>query len=77
MTPLLTMACELSATKRPFSFYYAGQPKRTRLSGDIERLASENATIHADDEAGRFFDLEGLMNRLAPTCRSISAARCR
>ena len=63
VTPLLAMACELSAAKRPFSFYYAGR-SRSELAflGEIERLASASATIHADDEAGRFFDLEGLMN---------------
>ena len=67
VTPLLAMACELSAAKRPFSFHYAGR-SRSELAflGDIERLASAGATIHADDEAGRFFDLEGLMTRLAP-----------
>jgi vanillate O-demethylase ferredoxin subunit len=67
VTPLLTMACELSAAKRAFSFHYAGR-SRTDLVflGDIERLASAKATIHADDEAGRFFDLDGLMTRLAP-----------
>ena len=67
VTPLLTMACELSAAKRPFTFYYAGR-SRSELAflGEIERLAGASATIHADDEAGRFFDLEGLMTRLAP-----------
>jgi len=67
VTPLLAMACELSAAKRPFSFYYAGR-SRSELAflGDIERLANVSATIHADDEAGRFFDLEDLMARLAP-----------
>ncbi|MEH2624571.1 ferredoxin-NADP reductase [Bradyrhizobium sp. AZCC 1719] len=67
VTPLLTMACELNAAKRPFSFYYAGR-SRSELAflGDIERLASASATIHADDEAGCFFDLEGLMSGLAP-----------
>src|ERR1044071_5447410 len=67
VTPLLTMACELSAAKRPFSFYYAGR-SRSELAflGDIERLTGAGATIHADEEAGGFFDLEGLMNRLAP-----------
>jgi vanillate O-demethylase ferredoxin subunit len=67
VTPLLAMACELSAAKRPFSFHSAGR-SRSELAflGDIERLASASATIHADDEAGRFFDLEGLMTRLAP-----------
>ena len=65
VTPLLSMACELNAAKRPFSFYYAGR-SRSELAfvRDIEQLAS--ATIHADDEAGGLFDLEGLMNRLAP-----------
>jgi vanillate O-demethylase ferredoxin subunit len=67
VTPLLTMACELNAAKRAFSFHYAGR-RRSELAfvGDVERLAETNATIHADDEAGRFFDLEGLMKRLAP-----------
>ncbi|WP_338699365.1 PDR/VanB family oxidoreductase [Bradyrhizobium sp. 26S5] len=67
VTPLLTMACELSATQRPFSFYYAGRSRsELAFSDEIQRLASANAIIHADDEAGRFFDLEGLMTRLAP-----------
>ena len=50
VTPLLAMACELSAAKRPFSFYYAGR-SRSELAflGDIERLANVSATIHADD----------------------------
>jgi vanillate O-demethylase ferredoxin subunit len=67
VTPLLAMACELSAAKRPFSFHYAGRSRgELAFLGEIERLASASATIHADDEAGRFFDLEGLMTRLAP-----------
>jgi len=67
VTPLLTMACELSAANRPFAFHYAGR-SRSELAflGEIERLASANATIHADDDAGRLFDLEGVMTRLAP-----------
>ncbi|MCA6121400.1 oxidoreductase [Bradyrhizobium sp. WSM 1704] len=67
ITPLLTMACELSTAKRPFSFHYAGR-SRAELAfvSEVERLAGGNATIHADDEAGRFFDLEGVMTRLAP-----------
>jgi ferredoxin-NADP reductase len=66
VTPLLAMACELSVANRPFSFHYAGR-SRTELAflGEIERLTSAKATIHADDEAGRLFDLEGLMTRLA------------
>jgi ferredoxin-NADP reductase len=65
VTPLLSMACELAAAKRPFSFHYAGR-SRSELAflRETEQLAS--AIIHADDEAGRLFDLEGLMNRLAP-----------
>ncbi|WP_407147087.1 PDR/VanB family oxidoreductase [Bradyrhizobium sp. ORS 86] len=65
VTPLLTMACELSVAKRPFSFYYAGR-SRAELAflGEIERIAGANASIHADDQAGRFFDLDGLMTRL-------------
>jgi len=67
VTPLLAMACELNAAKRPFSFHYAGRSRgELAFLGEIERLASARATIHADDEAGRFFDLEGLMRQLAP-----------
>ena len=45
MTPLLAMACELSAAKRPFSFYYAGRSRgELAFLGDIERLASAGAT---------------------------------
>jgi ferredoxin-NADP reductase len=63
VTPLLAMACELSAAKRPFSFHYAGRSRgELAFLGEIERLAG--ATIHADDEVGRLFDLEGLMTRL-------------
>src|SRR5918992_5491931 len=41
VTPLLTMACELNAAKRPFSFYYAGRSRgELAFLGDIERLAS-------------------------------------
>ncbi|VIO77739.1 PDR/VanB family oxidoreductase [Bradyrhizobium ivorense] len=66
ITPLLTMACELGAAQRPFSFHYAGR-SRSELAflGEVERLTGAKAVIHADDEAGRFFDLEGLMTRLA------------
>ena len=67
ITPLLTMACELSAAQRSFSFHYAGRSRcELAFLGEVERLAGANATVHADDEAGRFFDLEGLMTRLAP-----------
>jgi ferredoxin-NADP reductase len=67
VTPLLAMACELDAAKRPFSFYYAGRSRgELAFLGEIERLARTNATIHVDEEAGRFFDLEGLMARLQP-----------
>jgi ferredoxin-NADP reductase len=66
ITPLLTMACELGAAQRPFAFHYAGR-SRTELAflREVERLSGGNARIHADDEAGRFFDLDGLMTRLA------------
>jgi vanillate O-demethylase ferredoxin subunit len=67
VTPLLTMACELNAAKRTFTFHYAGRSRgELAFVGDIERLAGTRAVIHADDEAGRLFDLEGLMKRLAP-----------
>lgn len=65
VTPLLSMACELTAARRPFSFFYAGR-SRNELAfvRDIEQLA--RATVHADDEAGGLFNLEALMIGLAP-----------
>ena len=65
VTPLLSMACELAASKRSFSFHYAGR-SRSELAfiPEIERLTDANAIIHADDEAGGLFNLEGLMAQL-------------
>jgi ferredoxin-NADP reductase len=65
VTPLLSMACELATAKRPFSFHYAGR-SRAELAfiPEIERLTDAKAIIHADDEAGGFFNLEGLMTQL-------------
>jgi ferredoxin-NADP reductase len=65
VTPILSMACELSVAKRPFSFHYAGRSRgELAFLGEIERLTGAKAAVHADDEAGRLFDLEGLMTRL-------------
>jgi ferredoxin-NADP reductase len=66
VTPVLSIACELSAAKRPFSFHYAGRSRgELAFLGEIDRLTCAKAVVHADDEAGRLFDLEGLMGRLA------------
>lgn len=65
VTPLLSMACELTASKQPFSFHYAGR-SRSELAFllEIEQLTAAKAVVHADDEAGGFFNLEGLMTQL-------------
>lgn len=65
VTPLLSMACELASAKRTFSFHYAGR-SRTELAflPEIDQLTAATVTVHADDEAGGLFNLEGLMAQL-------------
>jgi ferredoxin-NADP reductase len=65
VTPLLSMARDLVATGRRFSFAYAGRSRaEIAFVDDVMRLGGARATIHIDDEAGAMFDLRGLMRGL-------------
>lgn len=65
VTPIASMAGALSAEQRPFRFYYAGR-RRQELAflTEINALCAGRLTIHADDEAGGFFDIKALMASL-------------
>jgi ferredoxin-NADP reductase len=65
ITPLLSMAAELAETGRPFRVHYAGRSRnQLPFLPEIEALAGERLHVHADDEAGGFFDVEGLLASL-------------
>jgi vanillate O-demethylase ferredoxin subunit len=65
VTPIVSMAGALAAEQRPFRFFYAGR-KRQELAflTEINALCADRLTIHADDEAGGFFDIKALMTSL-------------
>jgi ferredoxin-NADP reductase len=64
VTPLVSMAAELTVRGHPFRFYYAGR-SRTQLAflPVIEGLVGDKLAIHADDTSG-LFDVVGLMTSL-------------
>jgi len=62
VTPILAMAAELAAANHPFRFYYAGRSRADlAFLDECRAVAGDRLTIHADDEAGGFFDLRGVM----------------
>jgi ferredoxin-NADP reductase len=64
MTPLVSMAAELTARGHPFRFYYAGRSRaHLALLPGIEGLVGDKLAIHADDVSG-LFDVVGLMTSL-------------
>lgn len=64
VTPLLSMAAELTVRARPFRFYYAGRTRaHLAFLPVIEGLVGDKLTIHADDLSG-LFDVVGLMTSL-------------
>lgn len=65
VTPIVSMAAALTAEQRPFRLYYAGRRQQDlAFLSEIKALCGDRLTIHADDEAGGFFDIKGLMNAL-------------
>ncbi|MGE0563483.1 MAG: 2Fe-2S iron-sulfur cluster-binding protein [Pseudolabrys sp.] len=65
VTPIVSMAAALIAERRPFRFYYAGRRQQDlAFLSEIKALCGGNLTIHADDEAGGFFDIRALMASL-------------
>jgi ferredoxin-NADP reductase len=64
VTPLVSMAAELTAREHPFRFYYAGRSReQLALLSAIEGLAGNKLSIHSDDMSG-LFDVVGLMSAL-------------
>ena len=65
VTPILSMAAELSAAGRRFRLVYAGRC-RTQLPflNEIEAMSGGRIEIHCDDERGSVFDMRALMKRL-------------
>jgi ferredoxin-NADP reductase len=64
VTPLVSMASELTARGHPFRFYYAGRTRaHLAFLPVIEGLVGDRLAIHADDVSG-LFDVVGLMTSL-------------
>jgi ferredoxin-NADP reductase len=64
VTPLISMAAELTARRHPFRFYYAGRSRdQLALLSVIEDLVGGGLAIHTDDVSG-LFDVIGLMSSL-------------
>jgi vanillate O-demethylase ferredoxin subunit len=64
VTPIVSMAAELTARGHPFRFYYAGRARdQLAFLAAIEKLAGNRLAIHTDDVAG-VFDVAGLMSAL-------------
>ena len=64
VTPLVSMAAELTARGHPFRFYYAWRSRmHLGFLPVIEGLVGDKLAIHADDTSG-LFDVVGLMTSL-------------
>lgn len=67
VTPMIAMAAVLASQDHPFRLIYCGRT-RSQLAflPEIGKLAGRSLEVHADDEAGRVFDVKGLMASLGP-----------
>lgn len=66
VTPIISMAAALKSQGHPFRFVYAGRSRgQLAFLQEIEALAGITLQVHADDEAGRFFDVAALMASFA------------
>lgn len=66
ITPLVSMAAELKAARRPFRLAYAARAREElAFLPEIESLCDGQQTIQIDAETGRFFDVEGYFRTLA------------
>lgn len=64
VTPLISMAAELKAKDRPFSFHYAGRSRTLLAFVDaLEAIETNALTIHCDDEPETCIDLKALIGR--------------
>ncbi|CAN7194289.1 PDR/VanB family oxidoreductase [Bradyrhizobium sp. LjRoot220] len=61
VTPMLSMAATLTASKHPYRFIYAGRSRdHLAFLGESETLCGEHLSIHTDDTGG-VFDVKRLM----------------
>jgi len=65
VTPIMTMAATMRSKGYPFRFIYAGR-SRSQLAflREVETISGTALQVHADDEAGRVYDVRGLMASL-------------
>ncbi|WP_295812036.1 PDR/VanB family oxidoreductase [uncultured Nitratireductor sp.] len=62
VTPLISMAAELKAKGRPFSFHYAGRSRTLLAFVDaLDAIETTALTIHCDDEPETCIDLKALI----------------
>lgn len=62
VTPIISMVAALKSQGHPFRFVYAGRSRgQLAFLEEIQALAGPDLELHADDEAGRFFDVPALM----------------
>jgi vanillate O-demethylase ferredoxin subunit len=67
VTPLLSMAAELKASRRPFRFVYAArEAAELAYHQDLLALAGQNLILHLDAVAGRVFDMHAAFAALGP-----------
>ncbi len=65
VTPLISMAAELRATSRPFQFVYAARSETDfAFKSELFALVGDQVILHADDAAGRVFDLAAFFETL-------------
>lgn len=67
ITPIVSMAAELSAMGRPFRLVYAGRSRdHLAFLSEVEALCGSRLIVHGDDTAG-VFDMPALMASLGPS----------
>jgi ferredoxin-NADP reductase len=66
ITPLISMAAQLTAHERRFRMIYAGRSRdQLAFLDEVAASAPAKLTLHTDDRAG-IFDVNGLMTSLPP-----------
>lgn len=67
ITPILSMACALAASSRPFRLHYAGRSRgHLAFTGPLSEICGEALSIHYDDEPDTRLDIEAALSH-APT----------
>lgn len=66
VTPLISMAAELRASGHPLQFVYAARTDTEfAFKPELFALAGDQIILHADDSAGRVFDMASFFTTLA------------